>query len=119
METLGLARSLIDDFREQITVGKFAPGEKINEIKIAADLGISRSPLREALRVLENECLVVNIPRKGSFVTEMWLADLNEIYQMRELNAQVQLLVATIRRHEAAENEIVIEAHWDEVGVGD
>ena len=85
METLGLARSLIDDLREQITVGKFAPGEKINEIKIASDLGISRSPLREALRVLENECLVVNIPRKGSFVTEIWLEDLNEIYQMREM----------------------------------
>lgn len=42
-----------------------------------------------------------------------------EMYEMRELNAQVQLIVATIRRHEAEENEIVIEAHWDEVGVGD
>ena len=42
-----------------------------------------------------------------------------ELYELRELNAHVQLLVATIRRHEAEENEIVIEAHWDEVGVGD
>jgi len=42
-----------------------------------------------------------------------------EMYEIRELNAQVQLLVATIRRHEAEEDEIIIQAHWDEVGVGD
>jgi hypothetical protein len=42
-----------------------------------------------------------------------------QVYEMRELNGQVQLLIATIRRHEAEENEIVIQAHWDEVGVGD
>ena len=40
-------------------------------------------------------------------------------YEIRELNAAVQLLVATIRRHEAEENEIIFSAHWDEVGVGD
>jgi hypothetical protein len=42
-----------------------------------------------------------------------------EMYEIRELNAQVQLIVATIRRHEAEEDEILIQAHWDEVGVGD
>jgi len=42
-----------------------------------------------------------------------------EMYEIRELNAQVQLLVATIRRHEAEEDEIIVQAHWDEVGVGD
>jgi len=42
-----------------------------------------------------------------------------EIFQLRELNAQVQLLVATIRRHEAEENELVMQANWDEIGTGD
>jgi len=42
-----------------------------------------------------------------------------EVYELRELNAQLQLLVATIRRHEAQENEILLEAMCDEVGVGD
>jgi hypothetical protein len=42
-----------------------------------------------------------------------------QMHEMRELNAQIQMLIATIRRHEAEENEIVIQAHWDEVGVGD
>jgi len=42
-----------------------------------------------------------------------------EVYQLRELNAQVQLLVATIRRHEAEENELVLQSNWDEIGTGD
>ena len=42
-----------------------------------------------------------------------------EPYELRELNARAQLLVARIQRHEAQENEIVMEAHWGEVGVGD
>ena len=41
------------------------------------------------------------------------------LYEIREYNAELQLLVATIRRHEAEENEIVLSAHWDEVGTGD
>ena len=70
MEVLGLTRSLIDELRGKIILGKLAPGEKVNEIKIASDFGISRYPLSEALWILENERLISNIPRKGSFVTE-------------------------------------------------
>jgi len=42
-----------------------------------------------------------------------------ELHELRELNARIQLLVATIRRHEAEENELIMSAHWDEVGAGD
>jgi hypothetical protein len=42
-----------------------------------------------------------------------------EIFELRELNGRVQLLLAQIRRHEAAEDELVIRAHCEEVGVGD
>ena len=41
------------------------------------------------------------------------------VYDLRELNAAVQLFVATLRRHEAAENEIVVHSLWDELGTGD
>lgn len=41
------------------------------------------------------------------------------IYEQRELNARVELLVSTIRRHEAEETEIILSAHWDEMGTGD
>jgi hypothetical protein len=42
-----------------------------------------------------------------------------ELYELRELNALVQLLIATIRRHEAEENEIIMGAYWDEIGAAD
>jgi len=85
VELLGLTRSLVDDLREKIIIGELVPGQKINEIQLASNLGISRSPLREALRVLENERLIVSIPRKGSFVTRISLEDLEEAYQIREM----------------------------------
>jgi hypothetical protein len=47
------------------------------------------------------------------------LAGEAEPYELRELNAHTQLLLATLQRHEAAENELVLEANWTEVGVGD
>ena len=45
--------------------------------------------------------------------------DRGKLYEVRELNAQVQMLVATIRRHEAEETEILMGAHWEEIGAGD
>jgi hypothetical protein len=42
-----------------------------------------------------------------------------ELFELRDLNGRVQLLLAQIRRHEAAEDELVLRAHWEEVGVGD
>jgi len=42
-----------------------------------------------------------------------------EVYELRELNARIQLLVARLRRHEAAENELIFEAYWEDIGAGD
>jgi hypothetical protein len=42
-----------------------------------------------------------------------------EIYELRELNARIQLFVARLRRHEAAENELIYEVYWDDIGTGD
>ena len=42
-----------------------------------------------------------------------------ELYQLREINARIQLFVARLRRHEATENELIFEAYWDDVGTGD
>jgi DNA-binding GntR family transcriptional regulator len=85
MEVPGLTKSLITHLRGKIIRGELAPGERINEAQLAYDLGISRSPLREALRVLERERLIASVPRKGSLVTDVSPEDLDEIYQMREM----------------------------------
>ena len=85
MDTKGLTNSLVDDLRTLIVTGQFEPGTRVNEIALASDLCISRSPLREALRTLENEGLILGIHRKGSFVTQVSLEDLTELFQIREM----------------------------------
>jgi DNA-binding GntR family transcriptional regulator len=58
------------------------PGERIDEVALARDFGISRTPLREALKVLHNEGLVKLVPRRGCFVAKLTEQDLDEIYDM-------------------------------------
>lgn len=71
--------------RTAILGGQVSPGEQLRETHIAADLGISRSPLREALTKLEEEGLVVKIPFRGSFVVEVSARDVAEIASIRVL----------------------------------
>ena len=85
MQFPGLTQSLVDMLRKKIIIGELEPGQKINEIELSKSLNISRSPLREALRTLENERLVIYTPRKGNSVSNISLEDLSEIYQLREM----------------------------------
>jgi DNA-binding GntR family transcriptional regulator len=85
MQFPGLAQSLVDLIRKKIVIGELTPGQKINEIELSKSLDISRSPLREALRILENEHLVTYSPRKGNSVSNVSTADFLEIYQIREM----------------------------------
>ncbi|MET4621257.1 DNA-binding GntR family transcriptional regulator [Arthrobacter sp. 2762] len=71
--------------RTAILNGTVPPGEQLRETHIAADLGISRSPLREALTKLEEEGLVVKVPFRGSFVVEVSARDVAEIASIRVL----------------------------------
>ncbi len=71
--------------RAAILDGTVPPGEQLREAHIAADLGISRSPLREALTKLEEEGLIVKIPYRGAFVAEVSAQDVAEIAEIRLL----------------------------------
>jgi DNA-binding GntR family transcriptional regulator len=76
---------LINHLRTEILTGGLAPGEKTNEYQLAEKLEVSRPILREVLRTLEGEGLVVSVPRKGSFVSQMNLQDFIELYEIREM----------------------------------
>lgn len=71
--------------REAILNGSFAPGSQLREAHLAADLGISRGPLREAFTRLEEEGLVERIAFRGAFVTQVSLKTIEEIAVMRYL----------------------------------
>ncbi|MDE7211327.1 MAG: GntR family transcriptional regulator [Lachnospiraceae bacterium] len=69
--------------REDILSGKYEKDEELREITIASELGVSRTPVREALRQLELEGLVRIIPNKGAYVTGISAGDIHDIYHIR------------------------------------
>jgi DNA-binding GntR family transcriptional regulator len=71
--------------RRAIIAGELRPGQCILQEEVAEDLGVSIAPVREALRVLEQEGQVTYRPRRGYFVTELRVEDLEEIYALREV----------------------------------
>ncbi|MCG8633814.1 MAG: GntR family transcriptional regulator [Desulfobacterales bacterium] len=68
---------------EQIVTGNLKPGDQIKEEEVVKQLDISRPPVREALKSLEGEGLVIRRPRKGAFVSEMTRKDIWEIYTLK------------------------------------
>lgn len=81
--TAGIADNLATALEEEIIFLQLSPGERLIEEDIAARYGVSRSPVRDALRTLEREGLVMREARKGIWVTPMSLRDFDEIYRCR------------------------------------
>jgi DNA-binding GntR family transcriptional regulator len=77
------AQHALGRVRLAIVTGELRPGERVNQEDVAAGLGVSVAPLREALATLEREGQVTYLPRRGYFVTELDLGDLEEIYALR------------------------------------
>ncbi len=69
--------------RRQILRGDLKPGERLMEIALANKLGVSRTPIREAIRKLEHEGLVVMLPRRGAHVAEITRQELNDVLEVR------------------------------------
>ncbi len=78
-----LKSSVVEYLRERIFLEDYVGGDRIVESKVAEDLDISRAPVREALKELENEGLVETIPRKGTFVVEFSQEEFQELFDIR------------------------------------
>lgn len=91
-----LYQEVADVLRQRIFSHELAPGNWIDELKLAEEMGISRTPLREALKVLAAEGLVTMKVRRGAYVTEVSERDLREVYElMALLESDAAALVAT------------------------
>ena len=82
-EYLPLRDVVFNTLRNAILTGELSPGERLMEIKLADKLGVSRTPIREAIRKLELEGLVVMLPRKGAYVANMSLKDIVDVLEVR------------------------------------
>ena len=78
-EYLPLRDVVFNTLRQAIITGEFAPGERLMEISLANRLGVSRTPVREAIRKLELEGLVIMIPRKGAQVARITEKNLRDV----------------------------------------
>ena len=85
MEVKSVARAALEYLRKELITGGLEPGQKLNEIELASELGISRHPLREAFRILDREGLVRSVPRIGTFVTEVSQEDFENLSMVREM----------------------------------
>jgi DNA-binding GntR family transcriptional regulator len=90
--------AVLSELRRRLAAGILRPGEKVPPEELARELGVSRIPIREALKILEGEGQIVYEPRRGFFVPTLSLADLEELYRMRELleTEAIELAVPTL-----------------------
>ena len=80
-----LSARVFHTLREEILSGKYQKDEELKEKTIGEELGVSRTPVREALRQLELEGLVTIIPNRGAFVEGISKDDIQDIYEIRSL----------------------------------
>lgn len=93
---------VLGELRRMIVSGDLRAGEQIKQDALADQLGTSRVPLREALKILEGEGLVAYLPHRGYFVAELSADDLVEVYRIRQLLEDEAVAVAIPKLTDAA-----------------
>jgi len=84
IEHVDLSLRVYDALKGMILSGELVPGQKITQMKLAEEIGVSRTPLLKALQILEHELLVESIPRRGMFVKEMKPEEIIDAFDCRE-----------------------------------
>ena len=90
-----LREIVYEELKREILVGEIAPGTRMMEIELADEMGVSRTPVREAIRKLEKEGLVTIEPRKGAYASDVSIKDMVDVLEVREdLEAMAAALAA-------------------------
>ena len=103
-----------ETLRQAIQDGVLKPGERLMEIPLAEELGVSRTPIREAIRKLELEGFVVMVPRRGTYVANISLKDITQVFEIR---SALEELAAGLAAERITEEEIeTLERMLVEIG---
>ncbi len=98
-----LRQVVFDALREAILSGHFKPGDRLMEVQVADELGVSRTPVREAIRFLEQEGYVIMVPRKGAYVAGVTLKDIADVFEIR---ASLESLACSLAAERITEEEL-------------
>jgi DNA-binding GntR family transcriptional regulator len=98
-----LREVVCETLRNAIVEGILKPGERLMEIRVSEELGVSRTPVREAIRKLELEGFVVMIPRRGTYVSNLSIKDINEVFEVR---TALDILAAGMAAERITESEL-------------
>lgn len=115
MADAGLKSKAYEHIKKQIVMGELLPGAIISEKELIQSLGISRTPIREAIQRLAEEGLVVVMPSRGTIVSHISVDDIRRIYEARKLNEPyvVRQAVGRVDPERIREFRRVIEAQTD------
>jgi DNA-binding GntR family transcriptional regulator len=105
-----LREIVFETIRNAIISGDLKPGERVMEVQMAESLGVSRTPVREAIRKLELEGLVIMLPRKGAYVSDLSVKDLTEVMEIRASLEGLAAGLASIRIDEAEIEDLEVRA---------
>ena len=104
-----LREIVYEELKREILVGEIAPGTRMMEIELADEMGVSRTPVREAIRKLEKEGLVTIEPRKGAYASDVSIKDMVDVLEVREdLEAMAAAMAA--QKVNKDEKQALIEA---------
>lgn len=102
-----LREQVYDQLKRRILTGKIKPGTRMMEIELADDLGVSRTPVREAIRELGKEGLVTIEPRRGAFASEISVKDMIDTLSVREDLDALAAYLASSRITKAEEKKLL------------
>ena len=98
-----LREIVYEQLKIQILTGKIAPGTRMMEVELAENLGVSRTPVREAIRKLEKEALVVIEPRRGAYVSDVSVKEMVDTLVVRE---DLEALAASLTAKRITKEEL-------------
>ncbi len=112
VKAITLRDLVYDQIRQAILERRLKPGDHMREQELTKMLSVSRTPLREALGLLERDGLVVNYPNRGWFVTKFSSAEISEIFVLRSglESMAADLMIDRLNEEDLAELEAMIEA---------
>jgi len=115
LDRVNLTRNIAGKLQKLITNGDLPPGTRLVEAEVSNRLGVSRGPVREALRILESEGLVISHPGRGSFVVEISVGDILETYSLRSVleGEAIRLAVERVNSKDIAELEAILASLLD------